>query len=101
MELEDQFRLLVGGYYGMVEMDEYNLKVHILKEIENNIQDFIATHPITNFNYQEEAMLLESLPLKRKLQDCLLVLHKINAPVELTLLVRKKLNELEGNVDFS
>lgn len=26
MELENQFRYLVGGYYGISLMDEYNLK---------------------------------------------------------------------------
>ena len=31
MSLEDQFRYLVGAYYGVMEMDEYDLKVYILK----------------------------------------------------------------------
>ena len=30
MSLEDQFRYLVGAYYGVMEMDEYDLKVYIL-----------------------------------------------------------------------
>ena len=32
MELEDQFRYLVGGYYGVALMDEYPLKEFILKD---------------------------------------------------------------------
>ena len=32
--LKDQFNYLVGGYFGIREMDEYELKVYILKEVE-------------------------------------------------------------------
>ncbi len=41
MKLEDQFKLLVGGYYGVRSLDEYDLKVYILKDIENYIRNFI------------------------------------------------------------
>ena len=27
MTLQDEFKYLVGGYYGVAEMDEYDLKV--------------------------------------------------------------------------
>ena len=36
MELEDQFRYLVGGYYGVNLMDEYPLKEYILKDSIKN-----------------------------------------------------------------
>ena len=96
MTLEDEYRLLVGGYYGIYEMDEYPLKVYILKKIEDYIKEFVVEYPINNFNYQLEAMKIsDSLSLKRKLQDSLIVLNKINAPIELNLLVKQKLIDLE------
>lgn len=95
MELKDQFKYLVGGYYGITLMDEYPLKVYVLKDIENYIKDFIEINPIDNFNYQEEAKKYEEeLSEITKLQDALLVLNKINASMELVLLVKKRLKKL-------
>ena len=37
-ELENQFKLLVGGYFGVLELDNYDLKVYILKN--NQIYNF-------------------------------------------------------------
>ena len=95
MTLEEEFRLLVSGYYGIYEMDEYDLKVYVLKDIENYIHDFIQQYPLTSFPYQDIAQEVEKNPLKTKLQDALLVLNKIKAPMELTLLVRNRLIEMK------
>ena len=72
MELENQFRYLVGGYYGVSLMDEYPLKEYMLKDIENYIRDFIEINPIDNFDYREEAKKVkETVSDKTKLQDAL------------------------------
>ena len=55
MILQDEFKYLVGGYYGVMEMDEYDLKVYVLKDIENYIRAFIEENPIPNFDYKKEA----------------------------------------------
>ncbi len=95
MELEDQFHYLVGGYFGIRNMDEYDLKVYILKDIENYIREFLMLNPIDSFSYQEEAKKIEEeITLKESLQDALLVLPKVDAPMELTLLVKKRLKEI-------
>lgn len=95
MELCDQFRYLVGGYYGVSYMDEYPLKVYVLKDIENYIKDFIEINPIDNFNYKKEAELVEQeLSEVTKLQDSLLVLQKINASMDLVLLIKARLKKL-------
>lgn len=92
MELIDQFRYLVGGYYGIMEMDEYDLKVYVLKDIENYIKSVVHDNPIPNFDYQEEARkVADELSLITKLQDSLLVLYKIDATMELVLLVKARL----------
>ncbi len=96
MSLEDQFKLLVGGYYGVSYLDEYDLKVYILKDIENYIRNFIDVNPIKNYDYKSEVNRFEKeLSKKTKLQDALLVLHKIDGPIEVVLLLKKKLKELE------
>ena len=96
MSLEDQFKYLVGAYYGVIEMDEYDLKVYVLKDIENYIKDFLEVSPIENFDYKKEASKIEeNTPLKTKLQDALLVLNKINGPIELTLLIKKIIKEIK------
>lgn len=96
MSLEDQYRYLVGAYYGVIEMDEYDLKVYVLKDIENYIKDFVEVYPIDNFNYRKEAQKIEDeVSLKTKLQDALLVLNKINGPIELTLMIKKRLKEIK------
>ncbi len=92
--LKDTFRYLVGGYYGVLELDSYELKEYVLKDIENYIISFIEKNKIADFNYQEEAeKVKEQLDLKTKLQDSLLVLYKIDAPMDLIWMIKQKLKE--------
>lgn len=94
MELEDQFRYLVGGYYGVNLMDEYPLKEYILKDIEDYIKSFVEINPIDNFNYLEEHMKVkDTVSEKRKLQDALIVLNLINGPMDLVFLIKEKLKK--------
>ena len=92
MDLKDQFRYLVGGYFGITYMDEYPLKEFVLKDIENYIRDFIEVNPIEDFDYLKEAEFIQDkVPNKNKLQDSLLVLNKVHAPMDLVLLVKQRL----------
>ena len=73
-------------------MDEYGLKEYILKDIENYIRDFIEVNPIEDFDYLKEAEFIQDkVPNKNKLQDSLLVLNKVHAPMDLVLLVKQRL----------
>lgn len=101
MNLEDTFRYMVGAYYGIAELDEYDLKEYILKDIEEYIVEFIKQNPIKNFNYKEEAMVVErDRSLKTKLQDSLVLLPKINASTELILIVKARLKRIrEEEID--
>ena len=93
-ELIDQFRYLVGGYYGVSLMDEYPLKEFVLKDIENYIKDFIEINPIDNFDYREEANIIkDTLTDKEKLQDSLIVLNKINGDMQLVFLIKNRLKK--------
>ncbi len=92
MDLKDQFRYLVRGYYGIKLMDEYGLKEYVLKDIENYIKNFIEINPIEDFDYMREAEFIkDKVPNKSKLQDSLLVLNKVKAPMDLVLLVKQRL----------
>ena len=92
MDLKDQFRYLVRGYFGVKLMDEYGLKEYVLKDIENYIRDFIEVNPIECFDYLKEAEFIkDKVSNKNKLQDSLLVLNKVNAPMDLIFLIKKRL----------
>lgn len=101
MTLEDQYRTLVGAYFGVREMEEHELRIFILKDIEDYIKNFIKINPIYDFNYIKEAELInDRLPLKRKLQDALRVLPEVNAPLEFILLVQKEIRKINDQNKF-
>lgn len=99
MTLEDNFKLLVSGYFGVCEMDEYKLKTYVLNDIEVYIRDYVKHFPLFNYNYKQTVEEIEKLSLKTKLQDSLLVLNMVKAPLELTLLIRNRLSEINNNLD--
>jgi len=97
MSLEDQYKLLIGGYCGVLNLDEYELKPYILKDIEEYINHFMRLNPIDDYDYQKKlAEYDKELSLITKLQDALIVVKKINAPIEVTLLLKKKLRILKN-----
>ncbi len=94
VELENQFRYYVGGYYGVCLMDEYPLKEYMLKEIEQFIRDFVEVNPIDHFDYEEEAKIVkEKVSDKTKLQDALLLLNRMNAPMDLVFMIKERLKK--------
>lgn len=95
MTLDDEFKILVGGYYGIVEMDEYPLKEYILNDIEKYIKNFVLEHSYYQFDYEEAKSLNDTLTLKRKLQDSLLTLRKIDGPFELEHIIKLRLQDLK------
>lgn len=96
MDLKDQFRYLVGGYFGITYMDEYPLKEFVLKDIENYIRDFIEINPIDDFDYVlESEKVKDEVSVLVKLQDSLLVLNKIKADMDLVLLVKRKIKSMK------
>lgn len=95
MDILDTFRYLVGAYYGISEMDNYDLKEYILKDIESYIRSFVKDNYLSDINYEEITRSVEDeLSLKTKLQDSLLVLPKVNAPMEIILLVKERLKKI-------
>lgn len=96
MEIEDIYRYLVGGYYGVSLMDEYPLKEFVLKDIDEYIKSFVMDNPLDNFDYKEEALKVkDNVSDKVKLQDALLVLNKINGSMDLVFLITKRLKKYD------
>ena len=94
IELENQFRYLVGGYYGVSLVDEYPLKEYIMNDIRNYINDFINTNTIDNFDYRKEELdVKDNVSERVKLQDALIVLQKINGPMDLVFLIKERLKK--------
>lgn len=101
MTIKDIFRYLVGAYYGMSEMDEYDLKEFVLNDIEQYIRSFVLENKQAAVDYLEEALdVKDNVSLKVKLQDCLLVLPKVEAPLEIILLVKRRIKNLNDDDDF-
>ncbi len=100
-DLEDQYRYLVGGYYGMQLLDEYPLKEFIMQDIKKYIENFVSVNSIDQFDYKEEAITIkEKVSDRTKLQDLLLVLNKINADMEVVFIAKAKLRELGRKDNF-
>lgn len=93
MTINEEYRLYLGAYYGVQAMDSYELKVYILKEIDDYIKNFLKMNSIDNIE-EETTYVKDNVDLKTKLQDSLILLNKINAPMELILLIKKRLKEL-------
>ena len=94
MTSKDTYRYLIGAYFGIEEMDEYKTKEYILKAIKEYIDNILNTNYI-DFNIDEEYEdVNKNVTLDTKLHDALLVLPKINAPIDLILLVKEKIKKL-------
>ena len=97
MTIYDELKYLIGGYLGVRNMDSYSLKEYVLKDIENYIKDYMNTYLIDK-DFEELLRDVDSeLSLTTKLQDALLVIPKVNAPLELTLLIERRLKEMDGD----
>lgn len=92
-ELENEFRLLIGAYYGVQMMDGYDLKVYVLKDIQTEQKRFLKEHPLPNLDIEKESQIIQNGKLTSKLQDALIVLNRMNASRELIHMIRTRLKE--------
>ena len=101
MEIIDTYRYLVGGYYGVLLIDEYPIKEFMLEEIKSYINDFINTNDLTNYDLRKEEEIIKDYSDRLKLQDALLLLQLMNGPMDLVLLVKKYLKQLGKKDNFN
>ena len=90
MTLEDQYKLLIESYYGIVLMNEYNLKEYALKEIEKLIKDFENNYDNIEYSNIREYV-KTSVNDKTKLQSALITLNSIDYDIDLILLIKDKI----------
>ena len=97
MTIEDVYRYMISGYFGVMEMDSYKLKEYVLADIKQYIKDYMGQNPSNNFNLDEEVEnIKDNVPVKTKLQDALLVLNKMdNAPMDLILDIKHRLKSFK------
>lgn len=82
--------LLISGYLGVMEIDEYVLKPYVLKDIYDHLITYIKKNNLS-IDIDTKKKELMNIPLKAKLQDSLLVLNKINGPMELKIIIKRKI----------
>ena len=93
MTLEDQYKLLTEAYYGIIEIDEYDLKEYILKKINDLIINFEKAY--SGINYEEiTEYVKDNVSIKTKLQSSLILLNDMDESLELILLIKNKLKNL-------
>ena len=95
MSIKDTYRYLIGAYYGIEEIDEYITKQYVLKELKNYIKEFLEENPPDFDIVEEENDVIKNVSLYTKLHDALIVLPKINGPIDLTLLIKDRIKELK------
>ena len=95
MSLEDQYKLLVESYYGVVLIDEYELKEYVLKEINNLIINFEDNYDDINYNEIKEYV-KNKVEDKTKLQSSLITLNSMNADIDLILLIKNKIKKIKN-----
>ena len=93
MTIQDEYKLYVEAYYGINEIDEYELKEYTLKDVDKLIDNYNKMYSVDNDNKLREYV-KDNISIKTKLQSSLIVLNNINGPMELILLIRKRLKNL-------
>lgn len=92
MTLEDQYKLLVECYHGILLMNEYDLKEYALKRVEELIKNFESNYINVPFEEIKEHV-KKNVSDKTKLQSALIVLNSINYDMELILLIKEKIKK--------
>jgi len=80
-----------GGYI----MVKRNIDVSILKSVEKYIRDFVKTNSIDFDCFEEAQEVKEKVNKKTKLQDALIVLNKINGPMDLVFIIKDRLKRFK------
>lgn len=97
MKYDDNFKYMVGGYFGIKTMDEFESKLYILKDVEEYIKKYVSMSE-KDIDYKSIAKEIEnSESLKEKLLDSLILLNDMKGPIELIILIKQKIKEIKYN----
>lgn len=94
----DPYNYMMSGYYGIELLDEYKDKQYLLKEVRNYINAYLEDNRIPDVDYEEINRKIEQNNTEiDKLQDALIVLNDIDAPMEASIIIRQKISDLKRN----
>ena len=96
-DIINTYRYLAGGYFGVSMIDEYPIKEYVLIDILNYIKDYKSTN---NIDIDEFEYIKDNYSDRTKLQDALLLLNKMEASMDLVLMVKNKLKSLGKRDNF-
>lgn len=95
MDIYDEYKCLVESYYGIMSLDEYELKEYELKKIKKIMDDYSEVNKISNEDCKNIVdNVKDNSTLKRNLQSCLITYGSIEAPMDLILVIKNKLKSL-------
>ena len=90
------FNYMISGYYGISEIDDYDLKEFILNDVKEYIEKYINEHYDNSISYRLVAEVIDKeYTILEKLNDALLVLKDIDGPMELIIMVKRKIREIK------
>lgn len=90
MTLEDEYKLFVEAYHGIMLVNEYDLKEYALKKVEELIKNFENNY--INVPYEKiKEHVKKNVNDRTKLQSALIVLNSIDYDMDLILIIKEKL----------
>ena len=93
-EENNNYKTILGAYYGVMLMDEYPLKAYILKNIENLRLNYLQNKNIPADLIKSEVV--NKVSKKTKLQDALYILNELDEDKELMHMIKRKIRELDS-----
>lgn len=98
MQFDDPYKYMISGYYGIELLDEYKDKLYLLKDIKKYINNYLEDNKIPGFDYDKLNRDIETNTSEiDKLQDALILLNDMNAPMEASIIIRQKISDLKKN----
>lgn len=90
---DEKINIIIGGYLGIDMCDEYNLKLYVLKEIYEYLNDLIKeNNMIVDINEKFEE--LKKTSDRNKITSAIIVCNKLKLPIDLSIILKRKLKEL-------
>ncbi len=93
MNTYNELKMLYGAYLGVSDMDNYKTKEYVLKDLKKAIDEYIEKYNIYYHDEVEEEAKKQTRITN--LQDSLIVLKRMDASLELMLLIKEKIRELK------
>ena len=86
---------IISAYLGILSLDEYELRAYILKELDGYLYNYIFENKL-DINIESIKEMLKKNTLRSKLEDSLLILNDIDGPMDLKILIKRKIAHM-GN----